>query len=519
MIKLDKTDIQFLLGIMLTITAAIGSQWIESNKTYITIFLVVISVVILLLWLIKKHYGIIIINKDKGLNFITSELDSAMKEGGTILSTAIFEDVKNDAITEHIKVNEVKKDKELTFKRLVLLNNPSLEFLWIKDFLSLKTNNFTPIVYHIPAIKKPIIGKIIRSVPRFSISVFYNSNNLIKKIYLGFKGSESFGISISHKKTTNRIASFLNDYLDNSNKIEDFKSLPSSKEFNSILFDNIVTLFEDENFARKINDNDDILFIGAFGSSGLSLQKRVQGGKPEFNLDGDLDLVILLSNDSNLNEVKTEIEFRIHNEYDRLKQLIETDSEINIEFSNLDDEYYSFRTPVHIDIQLHKINKDNDYYSDRNKARLLGYSIFSDSFYTIYSKNNKCIQEHGIEIPSTPVDIDERVSLVLDSKNYGIVTASDRILDFKYKDTDPRRLFWIVVQNYVWAISGYRIHNKINLFKYIEKRMWFSSLNNITKNIITNIDSFKEDDFDKNKRKHIRELFLEIITDLQSCKK
>ena len=97
--KPDKTDIYFLLGTVLTLSTIYPIQKFISNyRGIFSITVVIIAIIIFLIWLIKKYYGIILV--DKGLKFMKEEINICFDHGGTIISTAIFEDAKKDDITD-----------------------------------------------------------------------------------------------------------------------------------------------------------------------------------------------------------------------------------------------------------------------------------------------------------------------------------------------------------------------------------------------------------------------------------
>jgi len=493
--KLERPDWYFAITIVVSVMLAIAptyivQDWITANSNVLTIFFIAVTICIMFLWFVYRRYNIIIISN--GLDYIISEIRNYSKSGGVISSTAIFEDSIHDAVTEYLEKNIDSIKSNFIFKRLVLLDNPALEFVWIKGFLNLKNDLFTPIIYHVTALKRPIVSKIIKSVPNLSIVIFYNKKQDVVKSYLGFKGgTRPFGISIVNTRISKSLEKYLNSFVNSANKLEDTSNLPSEPSFSNIFFYNIISLLEDESFSKRIGDKDDILLIGAFGSSGLSLQKRVNDNSGA-TLEGDLDLLFYLSRHANVDQVKDRIVSSLKNEFDELREVIDTNNlRFNVEISNMDNKYYCYRDSIHIDIQLHQAGNEEDegYYIDESKARLLGYSIFDDSFYVIYSKNDISIKEHGILLPDVPIERDKRIDLVLNSQEYGVRTAKNRILMFEYKDTDPKRLLWIVLQNYIWALTGYRTRVKSELVDYVNSRIWVNNLDSFSKEILDELNT------------------------------
>lgn len=489
-----------------------------SDKEHFYFYLIIpiiISIFLFIIWIVKRYFGLTL--ETNGLRYIKHEIDKCMKNGGELLSTAIFEISTQDEVTEYIKRNIDKVMNKFLYARFVLLDNPTLQYIWMTDFLKLKNKLFTPRIYHVDALKRQTSRKLIKSIPRYNIVLSYSYAKKIKKlnkIYVGFTSSKyPFGITIRNKRIISTFEYNILSFIEKTTPIEDYHLLPiiTEKDFSKIFFQNIVSLLEDDDFTKKYI-NDDILFVGAFGSCGLILQKRYNFGF-QYALEGDIDLIILISSQSNKEYVKKIIQKKIMREFNILKNIIGTNKNCTIEFSNLEGRYYEYRKKIHIDIQLHQLNDeyDIDYYVNENKARLLGYSIFDKSFYTIYTYKGKCFKEYGLLIPDTPLDMRDRVNLVLDSNEYGIRTAYSRIDDINYGKTDPRRLFWNVLQNYTWAMTGDRKRNKTELVKFINKEI--NCINNEMNIVIENFDNKPL----KNLRKEIKKIIKIIIEELEKC--
>lgn len=318
--NLEKSDWYFGISVALALLLAsapmyIVQDWVTSNYRLVSILFILLAIIILIIWLVYRYYNINIISD--GLSYIYSEIDDFSKKGGVILSTAIFEDSIHDGITEYLDDNINAITSDLTFKRLVLLDNPALEFVWIRNFLNLKSKNnlFYPIIYHVTAIKRPVVSKIIKSVPNIGIVVFYDNRKKVLKTYLGFKGgSKPFGISIGNARISKLIEEYLNKFILSANELKNTDKIPSDLSFSDILFYNIIAVLEDENYSKRLEDRDEILFIGAFGSSGLLLQKRVNTNST-VSLEGDLDLLFYLSSHANKHQVKEKIVSTLETEY------------------------------------------------------------------------------------------------------------------------------------------------------------------------------------------------------------
>lgn len=501
---MKKITTEFYITILIQLLVPAGLiisffKWLVDMPAYIEILAIIIIVIISVLvsiFLYKRLFGIII--KFDGLEFIKYKIEKYKKTGGKIFTTALFENYDNgDKIRDKIIEINNSFEKKIIFERLVFLDDPTQEFKWIGDFINLnKYNNFNPIIYRVRAEKRTVIRNLIKRLPRFSITAFY-SGNKISQVYIGLIAKKNgFGLSTKNPMICKYFFKIIEEYKFNCDPIEEINQIPPFEEFSGGVVNRVIDAIEEYAIEK-----DYIEYVGVFGGNGLVLQNKLsKGSKCDF--EGDLDLIIVGDTQVSFEEFKNEIVGLIDKE---------NIGEFSIEWSNLENKYYETRSPIHIDIQLHRRN--DNYYK---KSPLIGLSIFDHSLYQVYSKDNKLITEILI-IPSIPIDYSERINLVLASKEYGICTARSRLNNNRYFKTDPNRILWISLQNYVWAITGYRIRNKENIYNYISKHKWFEEIGEIKETIKENYyQNSNNKSFNKNTVIKILDL---MIKELKLCQK
>ncbi|MGB3212281.1 MAG: hypothetical protein WBB19_16385 [Desulforhopalus sp.] len=418
---------------------------------------------LLIVQLYKTIYGFKII-KD-GFTYVIEEIEKVAKKGGKIYTTALLENVeKGDEICKKLK--NIKFEADVEFERFVFLTDPTLEQKWIREFLYLgeesPANKLITRVLKVKPVNRSVGAFIANSIPKFSISIFFRDNNKPYKVYLGFRAkkiSSNFGISTSNRRVCKGIENLVSTYRDDAELIE------SSSGVTGYGYDYIGGVYTRiiEELRQVGYKNRDIEYIGVFGRHGMVRQKRIKTNEKP-SLEGDLDLIVVLKDHvepSDFKELMLDIV-----EYE--KNI--SNKQISIEWSNMENKYYVRRKPIHIDIQLHKHKED--YYLTRP---LLGFSIFDESLYTVYSEGNNSIDEF-IEYPTDLLVEHERTQLALNTPEYGLKTAINRLGDSKYSDTDANRILWICLQNYVWAMTNSRIRTRNKVFHFIKTYKWFERI-------------------------------------------
>lgn len=390
-----------------------------------------------------------------GLGFIYKMLDNLAQNGGNIVSTAIFEDYREgDKITNKLKSIITTDGSKFEFKRLLLLDDPSAENAWIDNFLRLKdcikeeTNGYIviPRVLHIKSKARPLIRYLSKRIPKISITIIRleksEDGNESHLVYLGFAGASTpFGLVFRDSYIYSLTQDFLVPYQENATLInEQGSSLEIDKRYALLrrIKDALLELSE---------HHEGIIHLGLFGSHG-----KVEGGAAAIvellGHEADLDVLIVVSNQISINDAMMDrIRYAINNEK------LDYPENIGIEFSNLENRYYEKRSSVHIDIQLHQ--KNDRYYMHQDRM-LLAYSIFSESYISLYSENQDCLSSI-LPFPNDLPCLKKRITLVLESPEYGLLTAVKRLSDeIEFSNTDPLRVLWIQACNYVWALKGKR---------------------------------------------------------------
>jgi hypothetical protein len=474
--NLGKNDYYFIVSLLATIFIPTGLLFDLGKKNPQLIYiLLIIMTSVTVCFFYKSRFGVCAVRN--GLKYFERELEKRCKLGGMIFTTALFENYEDEDIIKSLIKKKEKVQKKLVFERFVFLDDPTFEFQWITDFLKLQDNveNLKTVIFRVGAEKRAISRKIAQKLPRFSVSIFYDSNGKILSTYIGFPGAKNkkesgFGLTTKNPCINSLLAKHINGYKEQAQRIENVHEIPPLDKSFGLPLRFVSSL---EEYARS---GSFIEFIAVFGSQGLVFQNKLAMAQKHV-LEGDLDIIIVIAHDTDIREFQRQIKILLTDQTSSAEK-------VSIEWSNIEGKYYEKREPIHIDIQLHK-GGDNYYL----KNQILGYSIFDSSLYTVYSKENKTVQQH-IQYPENAVEHKERIEMVLNSAEYGIKTAIQRINDRAYINTDPRRIVWISIQNYIWALTGYRIRTKENAYLYIKKLEWFSTLESDEKN---SLDEFFND--------------------------
>ena len=497
---MKKEDIYFVVGNAISVLLYFIVTLINIFKSHPYLVCVPLTIFVITSSLYYVHKNAIKFI-DLGLDFFKKELDSYIIHGGRIFTTALFESYsKGDDIKNKLKESTIHK--KLIIERFVFLDDPTLEFKWIKEFLELDgKENLTPIIYRIASEERTIIRKLSGLLPKFSITLFYNSDGKIKKAYLGFPTSlNGFGFCTYNRLICKAIEKNVSQYKENAEKIESIDTIYSADK-NIGVTTRIVSAIEEV----AIKD-DTIKYFGIFGSQGLLFQNKLSLTN-RHELDGDLDIILVVSPEIDFDEFKSKMSKLI-------KEQFNSESEtFSIEWSNLEGKYYERRRPFHIDIQLHR--KSEQYYLNR---KLLGYSIFDNSIYTVYSQGNESIFEH-IPYPKKAIRASERIDMALNDIEYGLITAYNRLGSTGYQKTDPKRILWIMLQNYIWAVTGYRPREKELVFEYLKTDTYiFPFISNQVKSCLKEIylDSNSDTSISNKDTKTIINF---LIEDLKKCLK
>lgn len=409
-----------------------------------------------------------------GLEHFKQELAKAAQYGGTIFTTAIFEGYRDgDAILDYVRTlrtSPLSPIREVDFTRLVLLDDPSQEGEWIRNFLDLKREMtprergflLLPCIYRIESKSRPLIRHFAKGIPRISITLFRlnekHKESSTYQVYLGFLTGEQnteFGLLISSRPLYDKTLNFLEPYKGRAIRYDDPDSFPDAKPARH------------QGHLRRIQDaileyaemHNSILHVGVFGSRGLIATGRLSIAE-QVPLEADIDLLIVVQNQI----VPVTPEFRRDIERIICAEGLGDDPVPQVEWSNLEGRYYEERSSVHVDIQIH--GQGEDYYT--TNARLLGYSIFDESYAVIYSASEDPVKSF-LHIPEKILSIEGRINLVLESSEYGLRTAIERICNFpKFPATDPTRLAWIQTANIVWALTGRRPYTRMQGISFLE---------------------------------------------------
>lgn len=464
--QIEKNDIYFLIACILTFSGVTFVKMYDlyTSYTLITSSLTFVLSTLIIIWGYRQYFGFAIVQD--GLLFFDKKIKKYAKKGGVIFTTAIFDDYsQGDFVTMQINANTYDFLNDLTFQRLMLLDDATQETKWINDFLSIKKNNFTPQVYNLNTVKRSTARKIRKTIPRFSISIYQNRNGNPECLHIGLPGYNfKFGLATQNK----RICKIFHDYISLYKQESQLLVEPiefSNQSSNSGFLSRIV-----ESICESLDlPNSFIDYAGVFGGQGLYYNKRLSQ-KQKHDLEGDLDLIIVIREEIDIPDAKKLITKMIEMQnFENIKY--------TIEWSNLENKYYVYRSPVHIDIQLHK--SGDLYYKER---ALLGFSIFDESHYVLFSRGKKPIWDH-IPFPLIPLTFKERISLALNDEEYGIRTAHQRLMDDKLHSIDPNRILWICLQNYFWALSGIRVRVKKIIYDLLNRKKWFHSIGAVNKQV------------------------------------
>ena len=506
-----KRHLYEIIAIFISIIGLIGLQNINVRLVSInnTLRCILIGGVSLFLVLINFYVFLIRGNTIKivpfkgGLNAFKQDLSRFSKTGGTIFTTALFEDYHNgDLVIKELEKFEFKK--ELRFERFVFLGDPSYENLWIKNFLAIKKNNLKTIIYQVKSQKKVFNRVITKAVPRFSLTQYIYTSKLtdtetIKKTYIGLiGGSSEFGFYIKKRKLNNMINKYIEHFKREAITLTNPNTIPNLLPLEERLIDSIICDIEELPKTLEY-----IKYIGIFGSRGLILNNKI--GKDETHKSqGDIDFLIVVASKSYFTDIQTIVNTKI-NEYNQ--KYNEKKIKVSLEWSNLDKKYYVHRAPIHIDIQLHFVG-DQHYISNP----LLGYSVFDSSLFTVYSSDRRSVQQQ-IPYPTELMNNDSRESLVLEAEEYGLSTAILRICDItNYGDTDEYRLLWISILNYIWAKTGMFERRKKIALEYIKQEL-NGKLSSIEFNIINSCFNGRKADVEITKDR-IKKILIKLKKDL-----
>lgn len=411
-----------------------------------------------------------------GFAFFTVQLEVAARTGADILTTAVFENYsRGDKVADKLEKISGLEGAHATvrFTRLVLLDDPTQELKWIRDFLSLKTRirpqthkfQLEPTILRVQNDNRPLIRRLVRAIPRVTLTLirFHAPSKYV--VYLGFPmpgGSEKqgFGLAFHSRWGTlyNAVGAFVHAYCDVHghpfvDRYTDISDLPALRPSIDGLPMRIIDSLREMAAERK-----EIHHISLFGSTSLVYSCEMLPGAREEH-EADLDFIIVVERRCDLDKMKEDISRGI------FSQKLPEDPEITIEWSNIERRYYEYRQGLHVDIQLHEAG--DQYYA--NSARLLGYAIFPQSCTVLYSRDNMAIQDF-LATPEDMLGREARAQLALESPEFGIYTAAQRLRESgRVGVTDPRRVLWISVGNLVWALSGARPLSRHMAFSYLRE--------------------------------------------------
>lgn len=406
-----------------------------------------------------------------GLVWFNRSLHELAVRGGEVFTTAVFENYTDgDKVREQVLALRVgaTKAKTLNFTRLVVLDDPTQELSWIRDFLRLRDEIsseihgfvFQPAVKRIATNNRALIHRLVAAIPRMTLTLIKLEHPLQYVAYIGVPNppgvkSPSPGILFTSKKLYRLLDKYVQSYCgDGRPHIETYtetSQLPNIDFSRTGLSTRIADAVEELALVRS-----DILHVGLFGSCALSQQNLIAQDEREPH-EADIDLMVVVSSAADVSVVKEEIVRAV------CSQHLSGDAEIEIEWSNLDGKYYEYRAGYHVDVQLHRVR--DRYYVDR--APLLGHSIFCEFYTPLYTRPEESI-EMLLDLPARPISTKDRADLVVYSQEYGMEYAIEKLSDLRVLGvTDPRRVLWISLGNAVWALAGERPRTKKAGLKYL----------------------------------------------------
>jgi hypothetical protein len=221
-------------------------------------------------------------------------------------------------------------------------------------------------------------------------------------------------------------------------KFDDYEQRTYPKQLDPILERALSCM---EEFAQS---SENILHLGVFGALSRFLGQGISPIAPReqhyrWKFESDLDLIIILRANTDMKDIKSQIERALRCE---LK-----DIELEIEWSKERNNFYYFRKSNHIDVQIH--HRGDCYYSEQTP--LLGYAVFYGGYHVLYSKGQTPVSDL-LEIPRKPITIQTRANIYLNDE-LGLKTFI-RQCSTRDNMIDPRRVVAINLRNFVWVLTG-----------------------------------------------------------------
>ncbi len=454
----------------LSLLLAAGVIYFKDNLEYAKI-LVIAAVVILLAPIIVKlvlRYVIaeafsLVSTKGMKIHYsgnrdiAKSIYHDAKSNGGTVISTHIFQNRVKPEDDFAFKAFNSGLDNHVNFKRALLFNNKLEEQNWLKQFYSIEDNHLDFTAYVWKNIDFTNNNAMISLIPRFNFLLYKDLNDKNYRILLGFERIRTrdnfltkrlnFGISFTSK----HVFDALSKYFDNIVRHPEIEKITDKFSLQEYQYDFIHSPSEQFIIKELIElayTEKSVLHLGAFGKTAILL-KNLNRIKGKINHQSDIDLLFVIQ------ESKDKFKKKIIERFEKFS------FQTQIIFGDDEDYFYEFRKPSSVLVDIEIFEKDSTFYKIN---QLLGYSIFHH-YFNLFTVAGKTL-DGLIFIPKNPIKLVDRLSLLIDNRK-SITEFIDKLNSCQENKIDLRRVATINTINFNWALTGYRCDDVETALDYL----------------------------------------------------
>ena len=385
---------------------------------------------------VRQRFPKLLRSNEKARETAEEIYDKARNRGGKLVATSIKPHSmlpKDDFAKKYLK----RVERDLEYERVIVTDNQDALYNVLENMSEQLDARVTAVAFTPKTI--PVLPPLVWSViPRLNMLLYRDEKGkydcLIGLDTVENGKRDNFAIRLRNKWAFELLSHYfrkLKEYHRGIDGVRDFKEYQRSK--NRSMYD--FTSSTRNALLRWAEDDDDVLHVGLFGTSGAQTI-GVATAELRKTYDADLDVMVIVKN-----ETASGVKRRIRNLLEGLR--------LSIVWGDDTEYFYNFRPEDSRTVDV-EIKEEGTHYYQRHS--LLGYSNFAH-YARIYPEYGPNVSDL-IKLPPVCHSARERWEVCITNRK-GIKEFKTRTSQGSHL-SDPRRLLSILIRNVAWALTGAR---------------------------------------------------------------